>query len=366
MRLDELDFAFPEELIAQRPSEPRDACRLLVVDRNSGALSHRIFRDLPTLLRPGDVLVVNESRVLPARVWAHKKTGGRVELLFLRRADRATESHGHEKAGSTAEGREVWEVLARPSSRLRAGVALTVGHDTSLTLQESLGDGRWLLSHQGAPDVLDLLERYGAMPLPPYIRTPLQDPDEYQTVYATVPGSAAAPTAGLHFTPTLLSRLGEVGVQIERVTLHVGADTFRPVSAEQVEEHQIHTETYHVEQAVAERLDRARAEGRRLVAVGTTAVRVLETVYGQSEAREGVKMPATGATDVFITPGYRFRAVDALITNFHLPRTSLLALVMAFGGVQVVRNAYQEAVERRYRLFSFGDAMLLTGGDDLA
>ncbi len=366
MRLDELDFAFPEELIAQRPCEPRDACRLLVVDRSSGALSHRVFRDLPTVLRPGDVLVVNESRVLPARVWAHKETGGRVELLFLRRTDRATDSRVHEKDGAGNEGPEVWEVLARPSSRLRTGVRLTFGHDTSLRLEESFGDGRWLVSHQGTPDILELLERYGVMPLPPYIRTPLEDPGEYQTVYATAPGSAAAPTAGLHFTRTLLSRLGEVGVQIEKVTLHVGVDTFRPVSAERVEEHQIHTETYHVDQAVAARLDQARAEGRRLVAVGTTAVRVLETIYRQSEAREGANVPCTGATDVFITPGHRFRAVDALITNFHLPRTSLLALVMAFGGVEVVRRAYQEAVERRYRFFSFGDAMLVTSETDPA
>ncbi len=363
MRLDELDFAFPEELIAQRPAEPRDACRLLVVETGSGAFSHRVFRDLDTLLRPGDVLVINESRVLPARVWARKDTGGRVELLFLRNATPPAGSHGRGDVASRNDTAEVWEVLARPSSRLRAGMRLSIADDAGVTLEEPLGDGRWEVSQQGPSDVLGMLEQHGAMPLPPYIQTPLEDPGEYQTVYATVPGSAAAPTAGLHFTSDLLSHLGAIGVQVERVSLHVGVDTFRPVNAERVEEHQIHTETYHVEREVVERLDQARAEGRRLVAVGTTAVRVLETIYRNSEGGGKAKEPRTGATDVFITPGYRFRAVDALITNFHLPRTSLLALVMAFGGVEIVRRAYQEAVERRYRFFSFGDAMLITSGN---
>jgi S-adenosylmethionine:tRNA ribosyltransferase-isomerase len=352
VRLEELDFEFPEELIAQRPCEPRDACRLLVADPAAGSVDHRVFVELPSLLRAGDVLVVNESKVLPARAWARKATGGLVELLFLKRAR-------EEPAPPAASASETWEVLARPSARLRPGQPLFLAGGEELTLADPLGDGRWTVVRNEAPGVTELLHRHGVMPLPPYIRTPLADPNEYQTVYASVFGSAAAPTAGLHFTTGLLGALDAAGIHVERVTLHVGVDTFRPVTEDVVERHAIHSETYCVETPVLARLDTARAEGRRLVAVGTTSVRVLETLYRDSAPGAAASAPPMSDTSVFITPGYGFRAVDALLTNFHLPRTSLLALVMAFGGIEFVRRIYRCAIEERYRFFSFGDAMFL-------
>lgn len=354
MRIDELDFEFPEDLIAQRPCEPRDACRLLVADPVAVSITHRRFAEFPTLLGPGDVLVLNESKVLPARVAAAKETGGRVELLFLKRVEEPPEPGVH------LEGpQESWEVLARPSSRLRPGQTLALAGGELLRLGRRLGDGRWIVLRACGPGVVELLHRHGVMPLPPYIRTALADPGEYQTVYASNPGSAAAPTAGLHFTSTLLEALHAAGVELERVTLHVGVDTFRPVTEENVEQHAIHSETYRVDESTLTRLDAARAAGRRLVAVGTTSVRVLETLYRHSEPGAPASAPPLGDTSLFITPGYSFRAVDALLTNFHLPRTSLLALVMAFGGVEFVREVYRRAVEDRYRFFSFGDAMFL-------
>jgi S-adenosylmethionine:tRNA ribosyltransferase-isomerase len=345
VRLEELDFAFSEELIAQHPCEPRDACRLLVMQPD-GRLSHQVFRDLPRLLVPGDVLVLNDSRVLRARVSATKPTGGRVELLFL-----------HEQDGDHGDG-ETWEVLARPSSRLREGLDLALQDRTRATLLEPLGDGRWLVRLPPGCEGAELLERVGSVPLPPYIKEALRDPAEYQTVYAAAAGSAAAPTAGLHFTPRLLEDLVRAGVETAKVTLHVGLDTFRPVSSQRVEDHHIHREAFSVRAGDLDILERARAEGRRLVAVGTTSVRVLETVYAEgAEWEPGGAL--TGHASLFITPGYRFRAVDAMLTNFHLPRTTLLALVMAFAGVDEVRAAYAEAVQERYRFFSFGDAVLL-------
>ncbi len=360
MRLEELDFDFPEELIAQRPCEPRDACRLLVADPATASIADRTFAELPALLRSGDVLVLNESKVLPARAWATKDTGGKVELLFLRRVEEPPGPDGPVEVPG-----EAWEVLARPSARLRPGLTLLLAGGEALTLGRLIGDGRWIVIRTGYPGVVDLLHRHGVMPLPPYIRAPLTDPAEYQTVYAAVPGSAAAPTAGLHFTSTLLEALRTAGVEVERVTLHVGVDTFRPVTDEVVERHAIHSEAYQVEEATLARLDAARAEGRRLVAVGTTSVRVLETLYrGVSRRAPASALPA-GDASLFITPGYRFHAVDALLTNFHLPRTSLLALVMAFGGAEFVRDIYRHAVRERYRFFSFGDAMFLTGTPDV-
>lgn len=372
MRIEELDFDFPEDLIAQRPCEPRDACRLLVIDPRAGSLAHRRFRDLPSLLEPTDVLVVNESKVLPARVWARKETGGLVELLFLKpvptpvatgpTAARPTDPAAPSPTAPTPTASpETWEVLARPSSRIKPGQIVALEGGEEITLAERLGEGRWVAARTGAPSVSELLRRYGVMPLPPYIHAPLAAPDEYQTVYAAVPGSAAAPTAGLHFTPGLLTALEHAGVRMERVTLHVGLDTFRPVTEEVVERHAIHSESYAVDASTLARLDAARAEGRRLVAVGTTSVRVLETLYRDSLPGGPAAASPQGDTTVFITPGYRFRAVDALLTNFHLPRTSLLALVMAFAGVGFIRRAYRTAVEERYRFFSFGDAMLVTG-----
>lgn len=347
MRLDELDLDIPGELIAQTPLAPRDACRLMVVDPVEKSMVHACFRDLPQHLGPTDVLVVNDSRVTPARLWAHKPSGGRVELLFLRPQEDG-----------------LWEALARPSGRLRVGQVLQTARGRELRITAGLGEGRWLVAPPPRSPVRALLAEEGVMPLPPYIKTPLQRTSDYQTVYADPEGSAAAPTAGLHFTPQLLARLQAGGIEVISVTLHVGIDTFRPVTEERVEDHVIHQEDYEVSPDALARLDAARAEGRRVVAVGTTAVRVLETLYqGVAPGAPAEAAPA-GRTGVFITPGYRFRAVDAVLTNFHVPRTSLLALVMAFAGVEQIRSAYALAVQERYRFYSFGDAMLITRTQD--
>jgi S-adenosylmethionine:tRNA ribosyltransferase-isomerase len=350
VRLEQLDFPLPPGLIAQHPAEPRDSCRLLHLDLAARRLSDHRFFELSRLLHAGDVLVVNDSKVLPARVRATKKTGGRVELLFLRAVAPA--------ANGAA---EVWEALARPSHRLKPGTILTLPGGESLRLVKLLDAGRWLVAGPLAPPLLEILDRWGEMPLPPYVKEPPADPSDYQTVYAVAPGSAAAPTAGLHFTEGLLGSLAVAGVGIARVTLHVGLDTFRPISEEVVENHVIHREAFSVERDALTLIDAARREARRVVAVGTTSVRVLETLYAGSPPGMPASGPRSGSTGVFISPGYRFRAVDALITNFHLPRTSLLALVMAFAGEERVRDAYRHAVTEGYRFFSFGDAMLIDG-----
>lgn len=343
MRLDELDLDIPGELIAQTPMAPRDACRLMVVDPVERTMVHAGFRDLPHHLGPTDVLVVNDSRVTPARLWTRKAGGGRVELLFLRPQEDG-----------------LWEALARPSGRLRAGQVLQTADGRQVRVAAGLGEGRWLVAPPPGSPIRALLAEEGVMPLPPYIKTPLQRTDDYQTVYADPEGSAAAPTAGLHFTPELLAHLHTGRVEVIPVTLHVGIDTFRPVTEERVEDHVIHQEDYEVSPDALARLDAVRAEGRRVVAVGTTAVRVLETLYqGVAPGAPAEAAPA-GRTGLFITPGHRFRAVDALLTNFHVPRTSLLALVMAFAGIEVIRSAYAQAVQERYRFYSFGDAMLVT------
>jgi S-adenosylmethionine:tRNA ribosyltransferase-isomerase len=312
MKTSELDYELPPELIAQGPLERRDDSRLLVFDRETGAVEHRRFRDLGSLLAPDSLVVVNDTRVLPARLWLERPTGGRTEVLLLERV----------------EG-EVWEALARPSRKLRAGMALG-----PVELLEDLGEGRWRLRLAGEPD--------GEAPLPPYITEPLADAERYQTVYAEESGSAAAPTAGLHFTPELYASL-----DVERVTLHVGLDTFRPVTAETLDEHELHSERYEVGDEAWARIEAA----HHVTAVGTTTVRVLESV-----ARGA---PLTGRTELFVTPGFEFRRVDSLVTNFHLPRSSLLALVMAFAGVDETRRLYETAIEERYRFYSFGDAMLI-------
>ena len=305
----ELEYDLPQELIAQRPVERRDESRLLVYDRSSGAVCDRGFADLAEELSSGTLVVVNDTRVIAARVPISSPRG---EVLLLEQRDE-----------------DVWEALARPTRRLRAGRRSGV-----VEFLEHLGEGRWLVRLHGEPT--------GLVPLPPYITETLEDPERYQTVYARERGSAAAPTAGLHFTPGLLARL-----DVERVTLHVGLDTFRPLQTEAVEEHRIHGERYAVQPAAWERI---RSAGR-VLAVGTTTVRVLETL-----ARGG---PLTGRTELFITPGFRFERVDALLTNFHLPRSTLLALVMAFGGVDEIRGVYRHAIAERYRFYSFGDAMLI-------
>ena len=308
MDVTELDYELPPELIAQHPAARRDESRLLVYERATGAVRHRRFSELPAELH-GELVVVNDTKVVPARIPIESPRG---EVLLLERV-----------------GGDVWEGLARPTRRLRPGRRYG-----PVELIEHLGEGRWRLRLEGEPA--------GETPLPPYITAPLEDPARYQTVYAREAGSAAAPTAGLHFTPELLA-----GLDVERVTLHVGLDTFRPVGEERLEEHRIHGERYEVETAACERIRAA----ERVLAVGTTTVRVLETL-----ARGA---PLSGRTELFVTPGFEFRRVDALLTNFHLPRSTLLALVMAFAGVEETRRLYRLAIDERYRFYSFGDAMLL-------
>ncbi|HKY25855.1 MAG TPA: tRNA preQ1(34) S-adenosylmethionine ribosyltransferase-isomerase QueA [Gaiella sp.] len=320
MKATQLDYVLPAELIAQSPAERRDASRLLVFDRRSGDVRHRSFAELPQEIEPY-LTVVNDTRVVPARLHVRRETGGEVEVLLVERLED-----------------ERWEALARPSRRLRVGERLeprgTVSQGSSVELLERLGGGRWLVRLEGEPA--------GELPLPPYVHERSADPERYQTVYARDPGSAAAPTAGLHFTTELLA-----GLDHETITLHVGLDTFRPLATELVEEHPIHGERYRVAETAWARIERA----ERVLAVGTTTTRVLETL-----ARGG---PLEGRTDLFITPGFEFRRVDSLLTNFHLPRTTLLALVMAFAGVEETRELYDLAIRERYRFYSFGDAMLV-------
>lgn len=354
MKTAEFDYELPPELIAQKPIEPRDASRLMVVNRATQTISHHHFRDLSQFLRPGDLLIHNESRVIPARLFARKPTGGRVELLLLR---------------PRSEG--VWEALVG-GRRVRPGLQLTLLSDregepvdaTARVLEEGERGLRVLAFDRPA---LALAEEVGETPLPPYIHEPLQDVGRYQTIYARSPGSAAAPTAGLHFTPDLLLRLRDVGVRSAFVTLHVGLDTFQPVREEQAEDHQMHSEYCSLSPQVAVQINQARLEGRRLIAVGTTAVRVLETAAlaakGNRGGMEACPMRTVtafeGSTDLFIYPGFRFQVVDALITNFHLPRSTLLMLVAAFCGKDLMDYAYHEAIQERYRFYSFGDAMLI-------
>jgi S-adenosylmethionine:tRNA ribosyltransferase-isomerase len=348
VRLEGLDFHLPEEAIAQRPAEPRDSCRLMYLP-TVGEFRHAGFSDLPGMLRQGDTLVLNDSMVLPARVMAHKTTGGALELLFLRPTSPNGSAHG-----------ECWEALVRPSKRLRPGAQVVVaGHET-LGLKEELGEGRWLVSAPPGCRMIDIMQAYGRLPLPPYIKSYPEEASVYQTVYASVPGSAAAPTAGLHFTQTLIEQLWSQGVDTAQVTLHVGLDTFLPIRESLVEHHHIHRETFEVDSETLAKLQLARSRGSRLVAVGTTVARVLETLALRGALSSQVTADGlSGSTDIFITPGFTFLAVDALLTNFHLPRSTVLALTMAFAGVERLKRAYEEALAFGYRFFSFGDAMLI-------
>jgi len=354
LRFEDLDYDLPRELVAQHPVEPRDASRLLVCRRGADAIADRVFAELPGLLRAGDVLVRNDTRVFPARAFFRRATGGRIEALFLRPAGEGPA--GELPAGEAGPG-EAWEVLLR--GRPRSGETLTsevLGEAWPLVAVRPFGDGRWLVVSRGRRPVLELLEEAGALPLPPYIHERLSDPERYQTTYARLVGSAAAPTAGLHFTQSLDAALAAAGVTIETVTLHVGLGTFRPLVEETLAADQLHSEAYEVSAAVWARLLAARAQGRRVVAVGTTTVRTLEHLARQTPPTDTATY--RGETSLFITPGCDFRVVDALVTNFHLPRTSLLALVMAFCGVERTRRLYAHAVRERYRFYSFGDAML--------
>jgi len=334
LRLEDFDYALPAERIAQRPAQPRDSSRLMVLDRTSGAIQHRSFRDLPTLLTPGDALILNETWVIPARLRARKLPGGgRVELLLLER-----------------EGPRTWQALVGGKG-LRPGRRLQVEDGPQAEVVEQMDGARRLVRFD--QPITPELERLGESPLPPYIHEPVRDPAEYQTVYARNPGSAAAPTAGLHFTPALLQSLEELGLRIGRITLHIGLDTFAPVKESDPRRHTIHSEWCSVPEAALEAVAEARAEGRRVVAVGTTVVRALET------AAAAQLSPFEGRTDLFILPGFEFSLVDAMLTNFHLPRSTLLMLVSAFAGRERVLAAYEAAKQRGYRFYSFGDAMLI-------
>ncbi|HYF78176.1 MAG TPA: tRNA preQ1(34) S-adenosylmethionine ribosyltransferase-isomerase QueA [Symbiobacteriaceae bacterium] len=340
MKLSDFDFNLPDELIAQRPVEPRDASRLFVVHRDGGAFEHRHFRDLPTYLRPGDALVVNETRVMPARLLGQREgTGGAIEVLLLKRIDR-----------------DRWETLVKPGKKARAGQRISFGDGLLVgTVMDSTEVGGRVVEFSYEGIFEHILDRLGKMPLPPYIHEQLDDPERYQTVFAREWGSAAAPTAGLHFTPELLERITAMGVEVHKVLLHVGLGTFRPVQVENVLEHKMHSEFYTVTPETATALNRVKQNGGRIVAVGTTSVRTLETVT----APDGTVQPGDGWTDIFIYPGYRFRAVDAMVTNFHLPKSTLLMLISAFADRDLILKAYNEAVAERYRFFSFGDAMLI-------
>ncbi len=354
MRLEELDFDIPERLIAQEPLIPRDSCRLLHLAAD-GHHFHRRFSDLPDILRPGDTLVFNDSRVLPARLEGRRATGGKVELLFLRPAEDERPA-GREGPASD----ERWEALARPSHRLHPGEEILLEGGEALRLDAGVGEGRWIVAGPPARSLVALMEERGRLPLPPYIRSYPVEAETYQTVYASAPGSVAAPTAGLHFTPQLLSRLRAAGIHEAYVTLHVGLDTFQPIREQAVEAHQIHREAFSVSAEALEAIRATRTSGRRLVAIGTTATRVLETLAARGALDDASPTaPVSGSTDIFITPGYAFQVVDVLLTNFHLPRSTVLALTMAFAGVDRLRRAYAEAVALGYRFFSFGDAMLV-------
>lgn len=327
------DYALPEELIAQEPVEPRDASRLLIVHRATGQLEHRHFYDLPDYLQAGDTLVLNDTRVSARRLFGRKPTGGRVELLLLR---------------PLGDGR--WHALVRPGRRLPEGSLILLDEGHTAQIEARLEEGIRLVRFIPPDDAW--LQQVGQIPLPPYIHRQLTDPERYQTVFAREPGAAAAPTAGLHFTPQLLERLKTQGVQITTVTLHVSLDTFRPLQSEHVEAHKMHGEWFTLSPEAAAVINQTRG---RIVAVGTTSVRVLESA---AVGRRQVQ-PLTGETRLYITPGYAFKVVDALITNFHAPRTTVLVLVCAFAGRELILHAYQEAIRLRYRFLSFGDAMLI-------
>lgn len=339
MRVDEFDFDLPEELIAQHPLQERTASRLMALNKQTGEIQHRSFSDLIEYLNPGDLLVLNNTRVIPARLIGVKPdTGGRVEFLLLKET-----------------GPDTWEALVKPGRRLKPGAVISFGDGllTGEVLDMTEEGGRIVrFSYEGL--FYEVLDKLGQMPLPPYITEQLEDAERYQTVFSKHPGSAAAPTAGLHFSEELLNRIQQKGIRLAYVTLHVGLGTFRPMSAETVEEHRMHAEWYDLPQETADLIRETKANGHRVVAVGTTACRTLETVGMSGEVRA-----ANGWTDIFIHPGYQFHIVDALVTNFHLPKSTLLMLVSALAGQSAIKAAYEEAVKERYRFFSFGDAMFI-------
>ena len=342
MDLHDYYYDLPQELIAQDPLSDRASSRLMVLDKKTGAISHRIFRDVIEYLNPGDVMVINDTRVIPARLIGEREgTGASIEVLLLNRKK---------------DMKDTWEVLVRPGKKCKVGTRIIFGGGRlKCEVKDIIEDGNRIVQFEYDGIFEEILDALGQMPLPPYIKHQLQDPSMYNTVYAKHDGSAAAPTAGLHFTEELLKEIEEKGIDIVRVTLHVGLGTFRPVKTENILDHHMHTEWYQVSQDAADRINRARAAGGKIVAVGTTSTRTLETVTDD----EGIVHAGSGDTSIFIYPGYHYKAVDELITNFHLPESTLVMLVSALAGRENILHAYKVAVEQKYRFFSFGDAMLI-------
>ena len=340
MKVTEFDYVLPEELIAQTPIKKRDESRLMVLNRKEQTIEHKIFKDIIDYLKPGDVLVRNNTKVIPARLYGKKETGAKVEFLLL----------------NNIEG-DIWESIVRPGNKLHVGTKVIFGDGIlEATILEVMPGGTRKVEFKYDGIFNEILDKIGLMPLPPYIHESLKEKDRYQTVYAKYDGSAAAPTAGLHFTPELLEKIQEKGVEIANVTLHVGIGTFRPVKEDTVEEHKMHSEHFYIKQEDVDKINKAKQEGRRVIAVGTTSCRVLESI---ADENTGMVKTIEDDTEIFIYPGYKFKCIDGLITNFHLPQSTLLMLVSALAGKEYIMKAYKEAVKEKYRFFSFGDAMFI-------
>ena len=340
MKVTEFDYKLPEELIAQTPIKKRDESRLMVLNRKEQTIEHKIFKDIIEYLKPGDVLVRNNTKVIPARLYGRKETGAKVEFLLL----------------NNIEG-DIWESIVRPGNKLHVGTKVIFGDGIlEAKILEVMPGGTRKVEFKYDGIFNEILDKIGLMPLPPYIHESLKEKDRYQTVYAKYDGSAAAPTAGLHFTPELLGKIQEKGVEIANVTLHVGIGTFRPVKEDTVEAHKMHSEHFYIKQEDVDKINKAKQEGRRVIAVGTTSCRVLESI---ADENTGMVKPIEDDTEIFIYPGYKFKCIDGLITNFHLPQSTLLMLVSALAGKDFIMKAYKEAVKEKYRFFSFGDAMFI-------
>ncbi len=339
MKVTEFNYDLPEELIAQHPYDKRDEARLMVLDRENKTIENKIFKDVIDYLNPGDCLVINNTKVIPARLYGKKETGANVEFLLLNRIENDT-----------------WEAMVRPGRKLLPGTKVIFGDGLlKATVQEILDGGNRKVEFEYDGIFNEILDEIGMMPLPPYIHESLEDKDKYQTVYAKYEGSAAAPTAGLHFTPELLDKIKEKGIEIANVTLHVGIGTFRPVKEENIEDHDMHSEHYYIKKEDAEKINKSKRNGNKVVAVGTTSCRVLESIANN----EGYVEETEGDTSIFIYPGYKFKCIDALITNFHLPESTLIMLVSALAGKDFILEAYNKAVSEKYKFFSFGDAMII-------
>ncbi len=339
MKVSEFNYNLPEELIAQTPIENRDESKLMVLDRKKETIEHKIFRDILDYLQPGDCLVRNNTKVIPARLYGKKETGANIEFLLLHRIEE-----------------DIWEVMVRPGRKLSVGTKVTFGDGLlQAEILELLNDGNRKVKFSYNGIFNEILDKIGLMPLPPYIKEKLEDKKRYQTVYAKYEGSAAAPTAGLHFTEELLKKIQDKGIEIANVTLHVGIGTFRPVKVEQIEDHDMHSEHFYIKQEDAEEINKAKKNGKRVIAIGTTSCRVLESIADE----KGLVKPYEGDTQIFIYPGYKFKCIDGLITNFHLPESTLIMLVSALAGKEYIMKAYDEAVKQEYRFFSFGDAMFI-------